>query len=126
MRRAATPIIRIVRKTNFPWILGGILGFGYAAGHATGLILAAAGLFAVYLLSLRVHPRIKHTGWRGCNGTGEHRGTIFTWTFRKCPRCSGGRLIRRGAGTWGAGHIQREHARGKAARSAAKSGGTWR
>jgi hypothetical protein len=115
-----------VRKSSFPWILIGILVVGYAAGHIVGLVLAAAGLFIAYLLSLRIHPRIRHTGWRSCNGSGEHRGAIFTWTFRKCPGCNGGRLIRLGAGHMGAEHIQNEYQKGKRARQQAKDGNVWR
>jgi hypothetical protein len=115
-----------VQKRHFPWILLGILVAGYAVASIVGLVLAAIGLFIVYLASLRVHPRIRHTGWRGCGGSGEHRGAVFTWTFRKCPGCNGGRLIRRGAGTWGAQHIRREHASTKAARARARSEHVWR
>jgi hypothetical protein len=127
-RRTGVPIaiVRVVQKRRFPFILAVILIAGYAYASTVGLILAAVGLAVIYLLSLRVHPRINHTGWRGCGGTGRHRGSVFTWTFRKCPGCDGGRLIRRGAGQWGAEHIRHEHARGKAARATAKSGGTWR
>jgi len=115
-----------MRKAHFPFVLVAILIVGYAVASLLGLILAAAGLFVAYLASLRVHPRIRHTGWRGCGGTGEHRGDVFTWTHRKCPGCNGGRLIRRGAAIWGPEHIRHEHARTKQARATARSSGTWR
>lgn len=115
-----------VQKNHFPWILAGILLAGYVLASLPGLVITAIVLFVVYLISLRVHPRIRHTGWRSCAGTGEHRGAVFTWTHRRCPGCNGGRLIRRGAGIWGAEHIRHEYARTKAARATARSNGTWR
>ena len=115
-----------MRKTHFPWILAGILVVSFAAFGALGLTLAALGCGGAYLVSLRLHPRIRHTGFRGCGGTGEHRGAVFTWVFRRCPGCQSGRLIRWGAGRWGAEHIQAEYERGRAARAAARSDHTWR
>jgi hypothetical protein len=115
-----------VRKAHFPWILAGILLVGYAGWHLVGLIIAAVGLLIAYLLSLRVHPRMRHTGFRGCGGSGEHRGAIFTWTHRRCPGCQGGRIIRWGAGQFGAGHIQAEASRSKRAREAARDQNRWR
>jgi hypothetical protein len=112
-----------MRKAHFPWIIAIILVVAVAGWHLIGLILAAAGLFISYLASLRLHPRIRHGR---CGGTGEHRGAIFTWTHRKCGGCNGGRLIRWGAGQWGAGHIQAEYRRTEAARAAARSNSTWR
>ncbi len=104
-------------RSRFPWILAGILLVSLAAWGVTGLVLAALGLSAAWYASLRLHPRIRH---RACRGTGEVRGSVFTWTFRKCPRCSGGRLIRWGAGQWGAPHIRAENARGRQARAKAR------
>ena len=104
-------------RSRFPWILAGILLISLAAWGVTGLILAIVGLSAAWYASLRLHPRIRH---RACRGTGEVRGAVFTWTFRKCPRCSGGRLIRWGAGQWGAPHIRAENARGRQARAKAR------
>jgi len=95
----------------------------FAAAGIVGLILAALVLFVIYLASLRLHPRIRHGR---CNGTGEHHSPLFPWVHRKCAGCQGGRLIRAGAGIWGAEHIRREHARTKAARAAAKKDGSWR
>jgi hypothetical protein len=115
-----------MQRQHFPWILIGILALGAFGGGVLGFVIAAVGMFIVYLVTLRVHPRIRHTGWQGCAGTGEHRGAVFTWTHRKCPGCNGGRLIRRGAGIWGAEHIRHEYARSKAARETARSNGTWR
>lgn len=110
-------------RSRFPWILAGILLFSLAAWGVTGLVLAALGSAAAYYASLRRHPRIRH---RGCKGTGEVRGSVFTWTFRKCPRCAGGRLIRWGAGQWGPAHIRAENARARLARAKARQDGTSR
>ncbi len=100
-----------------------ILIFSLVVWHLVGVILAALGLFITYFASLRFHPRIRHGR---CNGTGEHRGSVFTWTHRRCGRCNGGRLIRWGAGQFGAGHIQAEADRSKRARAAARDENRWR
>lgn len=115
-----------MRKAHFPWILAIILLGGFIFGHILGLVLAALGLFVSYLISLRLHPRIRHTGWNSCNGSGEIRGSVFTWSFRKCPRCNGGRLVRWGAGLWGAEHVRSERRRTSEARAAARDGHRWR
>ncbi len=115
-----------MRKTQFPVILVLILVLGFIFGHITGLILAALGLFVSYLISLRLHPRIRHTGWGSCNGSGEVRGSVFTWTFRRCARCNGGRLVRWGAGLWGAEHVRNERRRLAEGRAAAREGNRWR
>ena len=112
-----------MRKPQFPFILVGVLVFSYAAFHLGGLILAGLGLSVAYLTSLWLHPRMRHGR---CNGTGEHRGTIFTWVHRKCPGCQSGRIVRWGAGQFGTGHIRTEYKRGRDARARAKSGHTWR
>jgi len=112
-----------MRKTQFPWILGGILLLAWAAGGIIGLVLAATGLSGIYLASLRVHPRIRHGR---CKGTGEHRGAVFTWTHRKCGKCSGGRIVRWGAGHWGSEPVRAEHQSAVRARAAARESGTWR
>jgi hypothetical protein len=112
-----------VSKRRFPWILAGILILSYAAFSVTGLVLAGLGYVVAYGTSLRLHPRIRHGR---CKGTGEVRGSVFTWTFRKCPRCTSGRLIRRGAGTWGAGHIRTEHRRLADGRAKARAEHRWR
>ena len=110
-------------KTRFPWILAGILFVSYAAAGAAGLALAGAGCGAAYGVSLWLHPRVRHGR---CNGTGEVRGSVFTWTFRKCPRCQSGRVVRYGAGHWGAGHIRSEYAKAGTARAKARAEHRWR
>lgn len=115
-----------MQKAHFPWILLLILIVGFAAFHVLGLVLAAIGLFVAYFFSVRLHPRVRHTGWGSCNGTGEHRGGIFTWTFRRCPGCNGGRLVRWGAGQFGPDHIQAEYRRGIEMRRQAKKDKRWR
>ncbi len=112
-----------VTRTQFPWILILILVAGFLLGHVLGLVLAVIGLVVIYLVSVRVHPRMRH---RSCNGTGEHRGAVFTWTHRKCPRCNGGRLVRWGAGQFGADHVRNEYRSAKDARAAARDNNTWR
>lgn len=117
-----------MRKTQFPVVLVLTLVLSFAIFHVTGLILAGLGLGIAYIASLRLHPRMRHTGFRSCNGSGELRGSIFTWVHRKCPGkvCQGGRQIRWGAGHFGASHIQAEYGRAKRANVAAKDGKRWR
>jgi hypothetical protein len=115
-----------MRKGQFPWALIVILVLGYLAFNVVGLVLAALGLFVAYFVSVRLHPRVRHTGWRSCNGSGEKRGSIFTWSFHKCPGCNGGRLVRWGAGQFGPDHIQREYRRNLEARRRAKQDSRWR
>ena len=110
-------------KARFPWVLAGILFVSFAAFRLAGLVVAAAGCAVAYGTSLRLHPRMRHGR---CNGTGEHRGAVFTWVHRKCPGCQGGRIIRYGAGHFGAGPIQSEYAKAKAARAKAKAEHRWR
>ena len=76
-------------KPSFPWILVGILLGSTLAFHLAGLILAGLGCGVAYLVSLRLHPRMRHGR---CKGSGEVKGAVFTWVHRKCPGkvCQGG------------------------------------
>jgi hypothetical protein len=112
-----------VSKTRFPWVLAGILIVAWAGWHAAGLILAVTGCAVVYGSSLRLHPRMRHGR---CKGTGEHRSRLFPWVFRKCGRCSGGRIIRWGAGQWGSDHVQAERQRARQQLGAARREHRWR
>ena len=120
------PYRPVMTKGQFTLVTGLILLVAWARWHAAGLILGGLGVFAAYYISLRVHPRTRHTGWRGCGGTGEHKGVVFGWGHRKCPGCQSGRLVRRGAGQWGAPRVQQEYRKGKAARKKAKQENRWR
>ena len=98
----------------------------WAAGHLVGVVLATLGIIIISLVTVRIHPRVRHVGWGTCNGTGEHRGAIFGWRHRRCARCNGGRLIGWGAGNFGSEHIQSEYVRSRQARAAAREGHSWR
>ena len=115
-----------MEKGSFPWVIIAIGVVAYAAWGILGLILAALGMAALYGRSIRTHPRIRHTGWGSCKGTGEVRSRLFRWTFHKCPKCQSGRLIRYGAGHWGTQPIQAEYKRGRRARKRAKDEKRWR
>jgi hypothetical protein len=79
----------------------------FSVSIAGGMIVSVI-VAAIYLSSLRVHPRMRH---RRCRGTGEHRGSVFTWTHRRCPGCAGGPYHPVGGGAVG----ERSHpARGQA------------
>lgn len=115
-----------MRKGTFAVVTAFVLLAAWGAGHALGVVLAALGLFAAYWVSLRVHPRTRHTGFGSCGGTGEHRGGIFGWSHRRCGGCDGGRMIRRGAGTFGTGPVREEYGRRRQARRAARDRHAWR
>lgn len=112
-------------KKRFPRVLAlaGILVLAWARWHAAGLAVALAGLAAVYWSSVRLHPRTRHAR---CNGTGEHHSPLFPWTHRRCGRCSSGRIIRWGAGQFGAPPVQAERTRTRAANRAARQAHRWR
>jgi hypothetical protein len=112
-------------KPSFPWILVGILLFSTLAFHLLGLILAGLGCGVAYLVSLRLHPRMRHAR---CKGSGEVKGAVFTWTHRKCPGkvCQGGRQIRWGAGVWGPEHVRNERAKVIQAKTSAKQNNRWK
>jgi hypothetical protein len=53
----------------------------------TGLfLLLAIGAFAVYVISLSLHPNAK---CGRCNGAGRHKGTLFSYATRPCSSCKG-------------------------------------
>ena len=81
----------------FPlWFFGLLVVAIIAHSLAIGVIWLV--LMAGYLVSVMIHPRVRCLH---CSGTGELRGAIFPWTFRRCPQCAGGRIVRRGAGVVG-------------------------
>jgi hypothetical protein len=114
-----------MRKGTFVLIIVVVLAVAVFGNHVLG-ILALLILGGAYWVSLIVHPRTRHTGFRSCGGTGEHRGAIFGWVHRKCPGCDGGRMIRAGAGTLGTGPVRDEYTRRRQARRAARDRHAWR
>jgi hypothetical protein len=107
------------------WLLLTVAAVGLpVAAHRPDLaVLAAVVIGLAYLVAVRVHPRTRH---RRCRGTGEHRGLLFTWGHRRCPRCRSGRIIRRGAAWFGTAAIQAEHRREVAEHRRARANHTWR
>ena len=59
---------------------------GSALGPTGMLLLLAIAVFAVYVISLSLHPNAK---CGKCNGAGRHKGTIFTYAQRPCSSCKG-------------------------------------
>ncbi|MFZ0227619.1 MAG: hypothetical protein WAL41_11870 [Mycobacterium sp.] len=106
---------------------GGIVILAVAWVHSlvSGIIVTIA-IIGICWVTVRVHPRVRHTGLGSCHGTGEYRNMFFPWRFHRCKRCNGGRLISPLAGHFGAGHIQGEYARTKQARELAKENRRWR
>lgn len=107
---AATALIEVVA-----WLHSALWG-----------ILATLGLGVICYASIRLHPRTRHTGPGSCHGSGESRNMFFPWRFRKCRRCSGGRLISPMAGRFGSDPIRTEAAKAKQARTAARENHRWR
>ena len=50
------------------------------------LIVLAVAAFAVYVVSLSLHPNAK---CNRCKGAGRHRGSVFTYAQRPCTSCKG-------------------------------------
>ena len=72
-------------------------------GHSVAIGVIWLVVMAGYAVSVVIHPRARCTH---CNGTGELRGSLFPWTFRRCHQCQGGRIIRRGAESIGLPHVR--------------------
>jgi DnaJ-class molecular chaperone len=50
------------------------------------LLLLAVGVFAVYVVSLSLHPNRK---CNRCKGAGRHTGAVFSYAQRPCNSCKG-------------------------------------
>ncbi|ADB30936.1 hypothetical protein Kfla_1842 [Kribbella flavida DSM 17836] len=57
-----------------------------ALGPTGMLFLLLLAGFAVYLISLSLHPNAK---CGRCKGAGRHRGTLFSYATRPCNSCKG-------------------------------------
>jgi hypothetical protein len=58
------------------------------------LLIVAAVVAVVYLVSLRLHP---FRQCPACKGAGRHLGSTFSYAHRRCRRCGGGgRQLRHG------------------------------
>lgn len=91
-------------RRSFPVIFFGLLVVAIVA-HSVVIGVIWLVLMLGYVVSVLIHPRSRCTH---CNGTGELRGSIFTWTFRRCGQCQGGRIIRRGATSIGLPHVRQQ------------------
>jgi len=109
---------------RFPVVMIAILVLSYALARIPGLIVAALGLFAGYIVTIRFNPRISH---RPCRGTGRRTGWIYTWTHHRDRDCGGtGRVIRWGSARFGTQPIRAEATRQEAARRRARGSRAWR
>ena len=102
-------------------LAGGILTEVVAWAHSavTG-ILATIMIIVIGVVTVRVHPRVRHTGFGSCHGTGESHSMFFPWRFRKCYRCNSGRLVSPVAGRFGSEAVRNEYAAAKEARVLAR------
>lgn len=57
-----------------------------AIGPTGLLLLVALAAFALYLVSLSLHPNAK---CNRCNGAGRHKGYVFSYAQRPCSSCKG-------------------------------------
>jgi hypothetical protein len=57
-----------------------------AIGPTGMLLLIAIAAFAIYVVSLSLHPNAK---CNRCNGAGRHKGMIFSYAQRPCSSCKG-------------------------------------
>lgn len=105
----------------FPfWFFGLIV----VAIIAHSLVIGAIWLILMvgYGISVLVHPRARCLH---CSGTGELRGSLFPWTFRRCAQCQGGRIIRRGATVIGLPHVRAQARQQRRARENTKTRQRW-
>ena len=57
-----------------------------ALGPTGMLIVLAMAAFAVYVVSLSLHPNAK---CNRCKGAGRHHGSFFSYAQRPCTSCKG-------------------------------------
>jgi hypothetical protein len=57
-----------------------------ALGPTGMLIVLAMAAFALYVVSLSLHPNAK---CNRCKGAGRHRGALFSYAQRPCNSCKG-------------------------------------
>lgn len=91
-------------RRTFPLWFFGLLVVAIVA-HSLALAAVWGVLMVGYGISVLVHPRARCLH---CSGTGELRGSLFTWAHRRCPQCQGGRIIRRGATAIGLPHVRQQ------------------
>ena len=108
-------------RRSFPVITIGLLivaivGQSLALAAVWGIVMLG------YVISLVIHPRIRCLH---CSGTGELRGRLYPWAFRRCPRCAGGRTIRRGATVIGLPHVKAQAQAQRTARENTKTRQRW-
>jgi hypothetical protein len=109
--------------SRFPWAIALVLLVAWAKWHLAGLLIAGVALVVVGVSSARLNPWTSHGR---CNGTGRHRSWLFPWAFRRCGRCTSGRVLRPSARLMGSGAARAEAARAAAAQANARSRGSWR
>ena len=57
-----------------------------ALGPTGMLVVLAMAAFALYVVSLSLHPNAK---CNRCKGAGRHRGALFSYAQRPCSSCKG-------------------------------------
>jgi hypothetical protein len=62
------------------------VGIASAIGPTGMLLLLAMAAFALYVVSLSLHPNAKCAR---CKGAGRHHGSLFSYAQRPCNSCKG-------------------------------------
>jgi hypothetical protein len=57
-----------------------------ALGPTGSALVLAVAAFAIYVVSLSLHPNAK---CNRCKGAGRHHGSIFSYAQRPCSSCKG-------------------------------------
>ena len=90
---------------------------GWFGWRITGFLAAALIIGITYAIICWFSPRTRHTGFGGCNGTGERRSKLFPWAYHRCQGCNGtGRHVRFGARYLGPDHAKTDYQSAKAVR----------
>ncbi|HEV2452212.1 MAG TPA: hypothetical protein VGS62_09835 [Streptosporangiaceae bacterium] len=108
-------------RRSFPFWFFGLLVVAIVA-HSLALGAIWLAVMAGYVISVLIHPRARCTR---CGGSGELRGSVYSWAFRKCPDCQGGRIIRRGATALGLPHVRQQAAQNRETQKNTKTRQRW-
>jgi hypothetical protein len=115
-----------VKKGTWTAVIAVAELIGFGKWGIAGLIIAIPFWAIPYLISCAFNPRARHTGWRGCGGTGEVRSALFPWSHHRCNGCQSGRTIRVGARFVGPDYAKKEWQSGKKTRERRKQARRWR
>ena len=79
-RPQGRPLVRL-RTRNSTWA-----DIVASLGPTGMMLVLAMAAFALYVVSLSLHPNAK---CNRCKGAGRHRGALFSYAQRPCNSCKG-------------------------------------